>query len=454
MSRIFKTVDYQATLDVTVRLGDLLPPDHLARFVVDTVAQLDLSAIYARYGSRGGEPYAPEILLGLLFYGYATGTFSSRKIERGTYESAPFRFIAGNLHPDHDTLATCRKTFLRELKGLFVQILLMARLAGVLQLGRISLDGTKIHADASKSKAVSYQRLLEIERQVQAEVEELFALAERAEAEDLPEGLVISDEIARREERLARLAAAKAVLEARAKEREAQEQAAYEARVREREAKASQSGRKPRGRAPQPPIPGPRDQDQYNFTDPESRIMKNSTNQGFDQDYNAQVAVDQDSFLIVGKSLSNHPTDQAEAQPTLESIPPEVGKPAAAALDNGYFSAPNIELFQSRGIEPYIATGRAPHQQSWQERFADQPAPPPADARPQERMAYQLKTEIGKAIYAARKYTVEPVIGIIKEVLGFRQFSLRGEQAAAGEWCLVCLAFNLKRLHRLTCHHA
>jgi hypothetical protein len=205
--------------------------------------------------------------------------------------------------------------------------------------------------------------------------------------------------------------------------------------VREREAKASQSGRKPRGRAPQPPIPGPRDQDQYNFTDPESRIMKNSTNQGFDQDYNAQVAVDQDSFLIVGKSLSNHPTDQAEAQPTLESIPPEVGKPAAAALDNGYFSAPNIELFQSRGIEPYIATGRAPHQQSWQERFADQPAPPPADARPQERMAYQLKTEIGKAIYAARKYTVEPVIGIIKEVLGFRQFSLRGEQAASGAWC-------------------
>jgi transposase len=454
MSRIFKTVDYQATLDVTVRLGDLLPPDHLARFVVDTVAQLDLSAIYARYGSRGGEPYAPEILLGLLFYGYATGTFSSRKIERGTYESAPFRFIAGNLHPDHDTLATCRKTFLRELKGLFVQILLMARLAGVLQLGRISLDGTKIHADASKSKAVSYQRLLEIERQVQAEVEELFALAERAEAADLPEGLVISDEIARREERLARLADAKAVLEARAKEREAQEQADYEATVREREAKASQSGRKPRGRAPQPPTPGPRDHDQYNFTDPESRIMKNSTNQGFDQDYNAQVAVDQDSFLIVGKSLSNHPNDQAEAQPTLESIPPEVGKPAAAALDNGYFSAPNIELFLSRGIEPYIATGREPHHQSWQERFADQPAPPPEDARPQETMAYKLKSEIGKAIYAARKYTVEPVIGIIKEVLGFRQFSLRGEQAAAGEWCLVCLAFNLKRLHRLTFSHA
>ena len=156
MSRRFKTVDYQATLDVTVRLGDVLPPEHLARFVVDTVAQLDLSSIYARYGSRGGEPYAPEVLLGLLFYGYSSGVFSSRKIERGTYESAPFRFIAGNLHPDHDTLAAFRKAFLPELEGLFVQILLLARLAGVLKLGRISLDGTKIHADAAKSKAVSY----------------------------------------------------------------------------------------------------------------------------------------------------------------------------------------------------------------------------------------------------------------------------------------------------------
>ncbi len=450
MSRTFKTADYQATLDVTVRLGDLLPPEHLARFVVDAVAQLDLAAVYARYGARGGQPYAPEILLGLLFYGYATGVFSSRKIERATYESVPFRFLAGNLHPDHDTLASFRKTLLPQLKDLFVQILLVARLAGVLQLGRISLDGTKLHADASKSQAVSYKRLLELERRLQAEVEELFALAERAEAGELPEGLVISDEIARREGRLARLAEAKAVLEARAKERAAQEQADSDAKMREREEKARQSGRNPRGRAPQPPASGPRDQDQDNFTDPASRIMKNSTNQGFDQDYNAQIAVDQASSLIVGMSLSNHPNDQAEAKPTLESISPEVGTPTAAALDNGYFSAATIELFQCRGIEPYIATGCEPHHRSWQAWFAEQPAPPAAEASPTVKMAYKLKTELGKAIYAARKYTVEPVIGIIKEVLGFRQFSLRGLQAAAGEWCLVCLAFNLKRLHRLT----
>jgi transposase len=454
MDRTFKTVDYEAVLDLTVRLGDCLPPEHLARFVVDAVAQLDLRAIYARYGVRGGEPYAPEILLGLLFYGYATGVFSSRKIERATYESVPFRFITGNLHPDHDTLATFRKTFLPQLKGLFVQILLLARLTGVLQLGRISLDGSKVHADASKSKAVSYKRLLEIEKQLQAEVDELFSLGEQADHGKLPDGLVVSAEIALRQARLARLAEAKAMLEARAHERAAAEQAEYEAKIREREETTRRGGGKPRGRPPTPPTAGPRAKDQYNFTDPDSRIMKNSTNPGFDQDYNVQVAVDQDSFLIVGESLSNHPTDQAEAVPTVDAISAELGRPGAAALDNGYFSAANIAAFASRGIEPYIATGGDAHHQSWQERFAAAPAPPPDDASPKMKMAYKLKTEIGKAIYAARKYTVEPVLGIIKEVLGFRQFSLRGQHGAAGEWCLVCLAFNLKRLHRLTFTHA
>ena len=450
MSRAYKTVDYQAALDVTVRLGDCLPPDHLARFVVDAVAQLGLSAIYARYGSRGGEPYAPEILLGLLFYGYATGVFSSRKIERATYESAPFRFIAGNLHPDHDTLANFRKTFLSELKACFVEILLLAQMVGVLQLGRLSFDGSKIHADASKSNAVSYKRSLEIKAKLEAEVAQLLALGEQADRGKLPDGLVVGDEVALRKARLSRLAEAKAVIEARAKERDAQEQAEYAAKVREREEKARRSGRKPRGRPPTPPPPGPHDKDQYSFTDPDSRIMKNSANQGFDQDYNAQVSVDQESLLIVGESLSNHPNDQAEAKPTVDSIPSDLGKPKAAALDNGFFSQTNIEVFESRGIDPYIATGRDSHNQSWQERFAAEPTPPPEDASAKVKMAYKLKTELGKAIYAARKYTVEPVIGIIKEVLGFRQFSLRGELAAAGEWCLVCLAYNLKRLHRLT----
>jgi transposase len=449
MSRTFKTADYDATLDVTVRLGDCLPPDHLARFVVDMIAHLDLSVIYARYGRRGGQPYAPEILLGLLFYGYATGVFSTRKLERATYETVPFRFIAGNLHPDHDTLATFRKTFLPDLKELFVQVLLMAQVAGVLKLGNISLDGTKIHADASKSKAVSYQHLLALEAHLRAEVEELFALSERADQGDLPDGLVVSDEIAIRQARLARLAQAKAILEARATERDAIEQTEYATKVQERADNAQRTGRKERGRPPKPPTPGPRDKDQYNFTDAESRIMKHSSTEGFEQDYNAQIAVDQASLLIVGESLSNHPTDQHEAEPTLDAIPPQIGPPEAGALDNGYFSAANIQACEQRGVDPYIATGRDPHHPSWHQRFADLPVPPAADASPTVKMAYKLKTAVGKVIYGLRKCTVEPVIGIIKEVMGFRQFSLRGEHAAGGEWCLVCLAFNLKRLHTL-----
>jgi len=450
MSRTFKTVDYEAARDLTVRLGDCLPPEHLACFVVDSVALLDLSALYARYGSRGGEPYAPEVLLALLLYGYATGIFSSRKIERATYEAIPFRYIAGNRHPDHDTIATFRRTFLPNLKELFVQVLLLAQEAGVLTLGTISLDGTKLHADASKSKAVSYKRLMELEAQVRAEVEELFALAEQMDERERPDGLVVRDEIARRAERLARLAAAKVVLEERARERDALERAAYEEKVAQRAAQEQATGHRPRGRAPTPPVPGPRAKDQYNFTDPDARIMKNPTDQGFDQDYNAQVAVEQQSLLIVGTSLSNHPNDTHEAEPTLAAIPPEVGTPDAAALDHGYWGPATLEACVNRDIEPYIATGREPHHQSWQERFAPEPDPPPEDASAQVKMAYKLKTAVGKAIYRARKFTVEPVLGIITEVLGFRQFSLRGETGAAGEWLLVCLAFNLKRFHTLS----
>jgi transposase len=450
MPRLFHTVDHEAALDLTVRLGDCLPPTHLARFIVDTIAHLDLAPLYARYGQRGGVSYAPEVLLGVLFYGYATGVFSSRKLERATYESIPFRFLAGNLHPDHDTLATFRKAFLPELQELFVQILLLAQAAGLVQVGNVSLDGTKLHADASKSHAVSHKRLVELEARLQAEVAELFALSAAADGGAVPPGMSVPAELALREARLARLAAAKAVLEARAAARFAAEQAAYDAKRAERQEKAERTGRPPRGRPPTPPTPGPRDADQYNFTDPDSRIMKNSTDQGFDQHYNAQVAVEQASRFIVGTSLSNHPNDQAEIAPTLDAIPVALGRPQAAALDTGYFSEANVRLLAERQITAYIATGREPHHKSWRERFAAAPTPPPADASLKEQMAYQLKTAVGQVIYGARKSTVEPVLGIIQEVLGFRQFSLRGVVAAAGEWVLVCLAYNLKRFHRLT----
>src|SRR5437763_527297 len=396
MSRTFKTVNYEQALDLTVRLGDCLPPEHLARFVVDSVALLDLSALYAHYSSRGGEPYAPE------------------------------------------------------LKDLFVQVLLLAQEAGVLKLGTISLDGTKIHADASKHNAVSYKRLRELETQLRAEIEELFLLSDQSDQRDIPDGLVVGEEMARREDRLARLAEAKAVLEARAVERAAAEQAEYETKLAQRAERERTTGRRSGGRPPSPPVPGPRDGDQYNFTDPQSRIMKNPTDAAFEQDYNAQVAVDQGSLLIVGWALSNHPNDSQEAEPTLAAIPWGIGMPEAAALDAGYSGPATLTACEKRGIEPYIATGRDPHHPSWQQRFAPLPDPPPEGASSQVKMAYKLKTALGKAIYGARKCTVEPVIGIIKEVLGFRQFSLRGLSAAAGEWCLVCLAFNLKRFHTLS----
>ena len=451
MSRKFKTANYEETLNQTIRLAEALPPQHLARFVVDIIAQLDLSRIYEQYAPLGGEAIAPEILLGLLFYGYATGLFSSRKIEKATYESIPLRFIAGGLHPDHDTIANFRKTFLAEIKELFVQILLLAQAAEVLKIGNISLDGSKIHADASKSHAVSYKRLNELETQLRKEVNELFTLGEQVDQGEiqLPEELVIEDELAIRQARLENLAKAKAVLEGRAQERYEAEKAEYEAKLHEREEKARKTKRGLRGRKPKPPEAGPRDKDQFNFTDPDSRIMKNSTNEGVDQHYNVQAATDQESLLIVAHALSNHPNDKQEALPTLDAIPAEIGKPKAAAMDNGYFSEANIAACQKRGIEAYIATGREAHHKDWRTFFAELPDPPGEAASPKEKMAYKLLTEIGQAIYRLRKCTVEPVIGIIKEVLGFRQFSLRGLLAAAGEWCLVCLAFNLKRMHSL-----
>jgi len=255
--------------------------------VVDIIRQIDLTAIYARYGSRGGAPYAPEILLGLLFYAYATGVFSSRKIEQATRETIAFRYLAGNLSPDHDTIAAFRKNFLPELRGLFVEILQLAQEMGLLELGNISLDGTKIHADASKSKAVSYKRLREIEAFLKTEVDELFTLAEQADQSALPEGMDLPSEISRREDRLKRLAEAKVTLKARAAERFAWEQAEYEAREQERKAHEERTGKKPPGKPPTPPTPEPKDTDQYNFADPDSHIMKNSRDGGFDQHYNA-----------------------------------------------------------------------------------------------------------------------------------------------------------------------
>jgi transposase len=446
--RKFRHADYEATEKSQIRLGEALPEEHLARFIVSVVALLELNEIYAGYSDRGGMPYAPEVLLGLLLYGYATGTFSSRKIERGTHEAIPFRYIAGNMHPDHDTINQFRKENLEPLKGLFMQVLMLAYVMGYVKLGNISIDGSKIHADASKSKAVSYGHIPQMEKRLQQEIDELFAMAEKAD-DELPDDFEIDHELGRRRQKLASLAQAKAILDERARQRHAEEQAEYERKVAERQAKEQQSGKKSRGRPPQPPQAGARDKDQYNFTDPESRIMKNGNNKGFEQAYNVQAAVEHESRLIVGNTLSDHPNDKCEGPATAQAIPAELGRPEAAAMDNGYFGPETIHAFEAMGIEPYIAAGRDSHDCDLLTLLAREPEPPPENADHKTKMLYKLRTQAGKAIYKLRKSTVEPVFGIIKEVMGFRQFSLRGLIAAAAEWNLVCLAYNLKRLHIL-----
>ena len=448
MARKFIEADHEAAVELKIRVGDLLPSDHLARFIVSIIERLDFRSIYGGYSEQGAPAYEPKLLFGVLVYGYATGIFSSRKLELATYESVPFIYIAGGHHPDHDTLNTFRSRFLPAISELFVQVLLMAQASGHLRLGNISVDGSKIHADASKSKAVSGSHLAKREAQLRQEVAELMALAEASEQGNWPEGFDPNHELRLRRYELAGLAEAQAVLAERARVRYEQEVVEYDAKMAARAARSAETGKKPGGRPPQAPTPGVRDKDQYNFTDPTSRIMKNGNNAGFEQSYNTQVAVDQETMLIVGNTLSNHPTDRGEALPTVNAIPDELGTPPAAAFDNGYFSPATIAALEARGIDPYIATGREAHHFSWTS-FFDQNPPPAADASPIVKMAYKLKTEIGQAIYRLRKSTVEPVIGIIKEVLGFRQFSLRGLDKAAGEWTLVCLAFNLKRLHVL-----
>ncbi len=299
-SRRFITVDYERTLQTTLTLEDILPKDHLARFLVDVIEKLDMDIFYDHYGLCGGKAYAPQILLALLLYGYTTGLFSSRKIEKATHESIPFRFLAGGRHPDHDTIAVFRRRFLPQIKEVFVQVLLLAQQAELLKLRDISVDGSKVHADASKSKAVSYKRSLELEQILGDEIDELLLLAEQADQDEgakLPKGLVIEEELDRRYIRLGNLDKAQTVLEDRAEERYDEGLAEYEAKMQARKEKEEKAGRKIGGRPPKPPTPGARDKDQYNWTDPDSRIMKNSNNKAFDQHYNVQVAVDHESLF-------------------------------------------------------------------------------------------------------------------------------------------------------------
>jgi transposase len=452
MSAHFKAVDRQTLYLFPPSVEDWLPEQHLARFVVDVVAKLDLHELKMAYSGVGSEAFNPEMLLALLFYGYATGVFSSRKLEQATHDSIAFRYITANTHPDHDTLATFRKRFLAQLQPLFVQILLLAKTLGFLKMGKISLDGSKIQANASKHSALSWGHALELEQQLKEEVARLMAMAEAADTTEVPDGMDIPVELARRDQRLKAIGEAKAKLEARAAERHAAEQAAYEAKQAERETKAQATGRPPKGPEPKPPEAGVRDSDQINLTDEESRIMP-ASGKSFQQAYNVQAGVETESLLIVTEHVTQNANDKREVQPTLKALgqlAQPLGKAEALLADNGYYSEDNVKacLGDKIKITPFIAAGREPHHLPLEQRWAD-PPPLAAEADAVETMKHRLKTSEGRAIYGRRKCTVEPVFGIIKSVLGFRQFHLRGLQAVSGEWTLVSMAWNLKRMFTL-----
>ena len=443
----FRPIDRATPFLLPPSVDDWLPKDHLARFVVDIVDQLDLSALIRQYRGTGSAAYHPSVMLGLLVYGYATSVYSSRRIEAATYESIAFRYIASNEQPDHDSLCTFRKRFLREIEALFVQVLCIARQMKLLKLGTIALDGTKIHANASRHSALSYGHAQKIEAQLQAEVKELLARAEAADQEPLPEGLSILEELSRREERLAAIRQAKEQIEARAAERDAQEKAEFEAKIIAREDKTARTGKKPGGKPSAPPSSGVRPTDQINLTDADSRIMP-AKGKGFEQSYNAQAAVDTESMLIVATTMAQVATDKQQVEPMLKVItqlPEELGSVENLLTDNGYFSAANVEHCLQANIEPLLAAGRDKHHPHWEDRFTE----PPALAEPAsevDRMKHRLKTIQGRKLYGLRKQTVEPVFGIIKSVMGFRQFLLRGLDSVRGEWNLVTMAWNIKRM--------
>jgi len=443
----FVTVNRDTAYLLPPSVDDWLPKDHLARFVVDIVDQLDLSALTRQYRGTGSAAYHPAVMLGLLIYGYATGVFSSRRIEAATYESIAFRYIAANTQPDHDSLCAFRKRFPEEIKALFVQVLGIAQQMKLLKLGAISLDGTKIHANASRHSALSYGHAQKIEAQLEAEVKELLARAEAADQEPLPEGLSIPAELARREERLAAIREAKAQIEARAAERDAQEKAEFDAKMKAREDKAACTGKKPGGKPPAPPTPGVRPSDQINLTDADSRIMP-AKGDGFEQSYNAQAAVDTESMLVVAINVAQAANDKQQLEPMLKELaglPEALGSVKQVLADNGYFSAANVEHCVQAKVEPLLAAGRDKHHPHWEDRFTE-PPPLSEPASDVDRMKHQLKTTQGRALYALRKQTVEPVFGIIKSVMCFRQFLLRGLEAVRGEWTLVTMAWNIKRM--------
>ena len=409
-------------------LRDWLPEDHLAYFVCEVVEQLDLSAIESVYEEeeRGQPPYHPRRMTKILIYGYCVGVFSSRRMQKKLSEDVGFRVLAAGNQPDFRTISDFRKLHLGALQGLFDQVLQIALQAGTMKLGRVVLDGSKVKANASKHKAMSYGRMQEDEKRLKEEVKRLLEQAEATDAEEDARygpdrrGDELPAELARREARLQRIREAKRALEERAREQakskdEPEEKAKPEAKM------------------------------QYNFTDPESRILPGAD--GFVQAYNAQIAVEPDFQWIVGQRVTQAANDKQQLQPTLEAIRQQAGQtPQAVMTDSGYCSEANLQYLEKKKIEGFIATDR--------ESYRDRQQPGPRGPLPQgatrvDRMRRKLQTKVGAAIYSRRKTVVEPVFGQIKQARGFRQFLLRGLEKVQGEWAVICLTHNILKLHRL-----
>lgn len=456
MGKSFLPDQVNQTLLFPPSLHDWLPERHLARFLVDVVSALNLSAIYDSYNERDGRgqsAYAPEMMVRVLLYGYATGVYSSRKIEAGTYEDVAFRYLSGDQHPDHDTFAEFRKRHLQALAGLFTQALLLCEKAGLVKLGHVAIDGSKIKASAGKHKAMSYARMTETEARLKAEIDALLKQAEDVDgAEDAQYGKgkrgdELPEELARRESRLKKIAAAKAELEQEAGEKAEQERAEAEAKLAARREQEERTGKKKRGREPRVPDPDqaqPEATAQRNFTDPESRIMPDGANKGnFLQGYNAQAAVDSTAQVIVAADVTQETVDNHQLLPMLKQVEQNLGrKPERASADTGYWSEANVTDESVAQIDLHIAMSRDKHE----EVIATASGPPPDGATARQAMRHKLGTEAGRAVYKMRKAIVEPVFGQIKERRGFRRFSLRGLNKVRCEWKLVCAVSNLRKL--------
>lgn len=454
MGAKFIDIDRDTPMMFPPDLREWLPDDSMAHFIIDAVDMLDLKRFSVNNRGSGSAQYPPSMMLALLIYCYATGRFSSREIEQATYHDVAVRYICGgDKHPDHDTICAFRLKNRAAFKEAFVKVLLLARELGHLKkVGGISVDGTKIKANASKHSAVSYKRAGEMIEQLELEIEELTRKAEDADSAPLDDGLTLPDEIKRREDRKASLEKARQIIEERYEDAKQEKQAEYEEKKVARD-QQRENGKKPRGKDPQPPPDAPDDKAQFNFTDEESRIMKAGNSKHFEQSYNAQAAVDTEgSMLILGQYVTNHANDKLELNPTVNSVNPEARKVSDVCADTGYFSEAAVLKVEADGEGPtvYCAVEKQSHHRTVSDLLKKaEPTPPADDATVKEKMAHRLKTEEGRAKYKERKETVEPVFGIVKSVMKFRQFLLRGLDKVNLEWDLVTLAYNFKRLHRM-----